>query len=473
MIVKNAEEDLRACLESARPLMDQIVIADTGSSDRTRDIAAEFGAFVVEFPWRDDFASARNAALAAVNTDWVLVLDADEELAPEAHEALPALLRGGHGIGGYQVTIRNYSPHRFSQAFEQMSRVNHDDVPRARNAPAYTEHNMTRLFRRHPAIAFTGRIHECVDPSIERLGLRIGRANFRIRHFGRLREDLSSQKRALYRELGRRKVAEEPDNPLAWYELGCEYMDAQQYPEALECMTRSVEKHPWAVPVLYIARIYGLRKEFGAALAALDAVPDKNDLGLLRNEMRGDLLHDLNRLGEARAAYQAALRYSPVKRGMDECGREALIASKLGYTEVRLGLVRMGLARLRQAVAHAPDILDNHDRLVKACMLLKRDSEAAQAAEDILNYFFSDRIYLRAAALRIRLGEKDRARRLLEEAIRILPQSGELRGLLRQIEGDGGSDDEISSSAKIRNRDADVPAPLSERDLARLQEAGG
>src|ERR1700689_1973012 len=98
MIVRNAENDLRPCLESARPLVDQIVVIDTGSTDRTQEIAAEFGATVVSFPWTDHFADARNAALAPITTDWVLVLDADEELAPEAFDAIPILLRGSSGI---------------------------------------------------------------------------------------------------------------------------------------------------------------------------------------------------------------------------------------------------------------------------------------------------------------------------------------------------------------------------------------
>ena len=75
MIVKNAAGTLRPCLESARGIVDQIVIADTGCTDGTCDIAREFGANVVSFPWENNFATARNAALAPMTTDWVLVLD--------------------------------------------------------------------------------------------------------------------------------------------------------------------------------------------------------------------------------------------------------------------------------------------------------------------------------------------------------------------------------------------------------------
>ena len=89
MIVKNAAETLRPCLESACKLVDQIVIADTGCTDNTCEIAREFGATIISFPWENHFATARNAALKPMITDWVLMLDADEELDREAAEQIP------------------------------------------------------------------------------------------------------------------------------------------------------------------------------------------------------------------------------------------------------------------------------------------------------------------------------------------------------------------------------------------------
>jgi glycosyltransferase involved in cell wall biosynthesis len=312
MIVRDAERDLRLCLESARPAVDQVVIADTGSTDRSREIAAEYGATLVNFPWTDHFAEARNAALEPVTTDWVLVLDADEELTPEAPRTIRSLLRASQGVGGYQVTIRNYIPDRFAMTFEGMSRVNHDRVPRAAQAPAYTEHRMVRLFRRHPQIRFARRVHEGVDEAIRSLGLRIGQANFLIRHFGHLaRETDREKKRQYYLDLGRRKTAEHPEDALGWLELGSEYFNAENYAEALACMRRCFALQPWALAALYIARIEAIEGHSSKALATLEMVPDHRDLALLRHELRGDLLHDLRRFPEGRLAYQTALRFSP------------------------------------------------------------------------------------------------------------------------------------------------------------------
>ncbi len=106
MIVKNEAQDIRPCLQSVAGLVSQIVVADTGSTDNTADIACEFGAAVVSVPWESHFAQARNAALQFMQTDWVLVLDADEELDGEARNQVPNLLKTSNA-GGYLVPIRN------------------------------------------------------------------------------------------------------------------------------------------------------------------------------------------------------------------------------------------------------------------------------------------------------------------------------------------------------------------------------
>lgn len=78
MIVKNEERTLERCLKAAKPLVDDIIIADTGSTDRTVEIARQMGAAVYPFTWVNDFSAARNFALEKSDGDWNLVLDADE-----------------------------------------------------------------------------------------------------------------------------------------------------------------------------------------------------------------------------------------------------------------------------------------------------------------------------------------------------------------------------------------------------------
>ena len=64
MIVKNEEDVLERCLESAAGLVDEIIVVDTGSTDRTREIAARFTSQVYDFPWQDDFSAARTASFS-------------------------------------------------------------------------------------------------------------------------------------------------------------------------------------------------------------------------------------------------------------------------------------------------------------------------------------------------------------------------------------------------------------------------
>lgn len=80
MIVKNEEDVLARCLESVEDLVDETVIVDTGSTDRTREIAARFTNRIFDFPWRDDFAAARNESFAHASMDYCLWLDADDVL---------------------------------------------------------------------------------------------------------------------------------------------------------------------------------------------------------------------------------------------------------------------------------------------------------------------------------------------------------------------------------------------------------
>ncbi len=83
MIVKNEAENLSRCLASAQPYVDEIVVIDTGSTDETIAIAAQHGAKVFHFDWCDDFAAARNYSLSKATGEWILGLDADEELQVE------------------------------------------------------------------------------------------------------------------------------------------------------------------------------------------------------------------------------------------------------------------------------------------------------------------------------------------------------------------------------------------------------
>ncbi len=141
MIVRNEAERLERCLASVADFVDEMVLLDTGSSDATIAIAAACGAVVHQLPWPGDFAPARNAALEHVRGDWVLVLDADEWLLPEAREPLRQLM-----------------------AQPDLLLINL--LRQERGAAQSPYSNVSRLFRRHPAIRWSRPYHSMVDDSV-------------------------------------------------------------------------------------------------------------------------------------------------------------------------------------------------------------------------------------------------------------------------------------------------------------------
>ncbi len=152
MIVRNEEKFLRRSLESVRDIANQIVVVDTGSTDRTVEIAKEFGAEIHHFTWCDDFSAARNVALEHATGDWVLSLDADEELLLESKEVLRREINAASVIA-YRLPI--------ADAGRETDGVNY--VP--------------RLFRNAPGLHFVGRIHEQVFASVDALRKALGLEN--------------------------------------------------------------------------------------------------------------------------------------------------------------------------------------------------------------------------------------------------------------------------------------------------------
>ena len=103
MIVKNEEDVLARCLESVSGLVDEIVIVDTGSADRTREIAEQFTSRVYDFAWIDDFAAARNYAFSLAEKDYCMWLDADDVLLEADRAALETLKETLDQIGRAHV----------------------------------------------------------------------------------------------------------------------------------------------------------------------------------------------------------------------------------------------------------------------------------------------------------------------------------------------------------------------------------
>lgn len=197
MIVRDEAARLPACLASAAGTADEFVVVDTGSTDDTPAIARAHGARVVSWLWRDDFAAARNESLRHAAGDWVLVLDADERLAPASAARIRALTAAAQA-DGFDCRLVSALP---------------PDQP-----AAVIAHWYCRLFRRAEGVRFEGRVHEQVAPSIHARGGRIVRSDVTILHEGYARPSPAKLDRNL--RLLRRMLAARPEDAFALMNLG-------------------------------------------------------------------------------------------------------------------------------------------------------------------------------------------------------------------------------------------------------------
>ncbi len=111
VITRNEEKNIVACLESAR-WADEIVVLDSGSSDRTVELARQFTDRVLTVPW-EGFGKTKNRAVAEATMPWIFVLDADERITPELRQEIEEIVRADGPLDGYRVPRRNFFCGRF------------------------------------------------------------------------------------------------------------------------------------------------------------------------------------------------------------------------------------------------------------------------------------------------------------------------------------------------------------------------
>ena len=169
-IARNEEKNLPRALASVRGIADEVIVADTGSTDRTVEIATEMGAMVYHFPWGDDFSAARNFAVDHARGDWIFWLDADEELLPESFDELRSNLAQPDALGFF---------------------VRRQDLKRADQLDFFTMMWQLRLFRRRDDLRFVGRCHPDFRNLAEveaKTGQQVHHSNVTIRHYGYIGE---------------------------------------------------------------------------------------------------------------------------------------------------------------------------------------------------------------------------------------------------------------------------------------------
>ncbi len=231
MIARDEEAFIASAIESVKDVVDEIIVVDTGSKDRTPAIARELGAKVLHFDWKDDFSAARNFGLKEVTSDWVLVLDADEEILKEQAPKLRQMAELGNDA--YMFVQKNFSNTR---AF--------GFVPEARKGfRGFYPSFIFRMFRTGKGINFEGFVHETIDASLARIKARIGMSDVPVYHFQELKgADVFREKQLKYAELLEKGLNRYPDKAKAYHHIGIAcYRFRDDYEKAISCFEKSIQ----------------------------------------------------------------------------------------------------------------------------------------------------------------------------------------------------------------------------------------
>ncbi|MEY2532978.1 MAG: hypothetical protein QOF29_888 [bacterium] len=259
MIVRDEEEMLPRSLAAVRDAVDEIIVVDTGSVDRTVEIARSFGARVIEREWTGSFAEARNASLDAATGDWVMYLDADEVL-----------------VAGDAERLRALTGRTWREAFHLVETNFTGEL----GAGTAVTHNALRVFRNRPEYRFEGRIHEQISTQLPNdLPERFEGTDVRVEHYGYLgvvRDQKDKSRRNI--ELLQRQRDEDAEEPaFLHFNLGSEYAAIEENESALQSFERAWElmrarperEHYGYTPAL-VSRLVRARRLCGRAAEAIE-----------------------------------------------------------------------------------------------------------------------------------------------------------------------------------------------------------
>jgi glycosyltransferase involved in cell wall biosynthesis len=221
MIVKNEEKFLPACLESVKDHVDEIIIVDTGSTDSTVQIAKRYDAKIYHHAWENSFSKSRNYSLKYATCEWILVLDADEEVDKQDAHKLKEVIKN---------PIEYKTTHRANAIYLQVV----DKTPRGDSRSIM---NSIRLFKNNLGFHYEGIVHNELNDS----GFVKKAANIKIYHYGYNLDDERMKKKFIRTStLLREQIKSDPKNPIPHHYLTLAYLGRKRFdeclPEALEAI---------------------------------------------------------------------------------------------------------------------------------------------------------------------------------------------------------------------------------------------
>lgn len=386
MIVKNEAENLPRCLNSVQGAVDELVVLDTGSTDRTPEIARSLGAKVYHTTWQNDFSLARNEALQYVTGDWALVLDADEALAPEI---IPAL----------------------KQSVQQENAIVINLVRQEIGAAQSPYSLVSRLFRRHPAIQFSRPYHALVDDSVAALLNQephwqvLNLPAVAILHYGYEPGTIASRdKLQKARTTMEGFFAAHPSDPYVCSKLGALYVQMGETQQGIAVLKQGLQAIQSSASELDAPTLYELHYHLGIAYrsqnpalaeqhyrsAIAQPLLDALKIGAFNN--LGSLLQARGDWAGASALYQQVLEIDP---------NFAIGHYNLGMVLKATGQLEAAVAHYQQAIELNPDYAEAHQNLGVVLLKLGRVPDSLSAFKTAIALHEA---HSSAEATRLRLG---------------------------------------------------------------------
>ena len=296
MIARDAEHRIAASLDSVREMADEIIVADTGSIDRTRHVALARATHVVTIPWIDDFSAARNACLDRVKADWVLWLDAGETIDAATAADLRRFVDEDADPANVYLLCVQLPPAQDNFAGEQVCRI--------------------RLMPNKKELRFAGRVRETLQPAVLKAGMTVEPTSLCIRRSA-IDHDQAVKARKARRDLKLAELELRERGPSAspLIAMGDAWTNLAESRQAIDCFQRGLALSSRGSTDMLEA-YYGM-------LAAYDKQPDAQlktclealeifpfDAQLLCAV--ASYMHNRGRIDLASRAYQSAVTHGQI-----------------------------------------------------------------------------------------------------------------------------------------------------------------
>jgi tetratricopeptide (TPR) repeat protein len=429
MIVRDEEGFIDGALGSVKDLADEMIVVDTGSKDGTILEAKKHGAKVFETGWNNDFSEARNLALAMCTKEWILVLDADEEIARADHDAIRTLLRDGRNAA-FAFEQRTYTR---TSSVPGLEKVSADDEM-ARGCAAYYVDRQIRLFRNTSAIRYSCEIHESVEESLITADIPVRESSVVVYHYGRIApSDRVYRKTLAWCELERQGIDACPGGSPYLYEIAVQLLELGRPDDAVSQAALAIELGASHWEFLNIMGLAHLRKgdRDEALLAFRSALR-------MAGEPQTELLNNMGVvLMENGEPAEALLHF---ERGIAFEGDNSDILRNAASACALVGELRKGLEYIARSLAIDP--FSAHSHAIQADLSYRgNDFDCAAHILGTMR-FLSDmpfKVYLKVIQLYTRMHRVDDADAIVRRACEAFPEREDLfylAGRIAELRGD-------------------------------------